>query len=471
MAFKNFRVETDADGIALVTWDIPGRSMNVLDTTTIEELAAIVQQTTADAAVKGVVITSGKEAMSAGADLTMLESMSGLYADMLKQKGELAANQFLFTESSKLSQTLRAIETCGKPWVAAINGLALGGAFELTLACHYRVAADNPKTRLGLPEVKVGLFPGAGGTQRVPRIVPTQDALQFLLKGDAVNLAKAKAMKLVDAVVPAADLIKTAKDWIKGGGKAVAPWDVKGFKPPSGAVYSAAGMQTFPPANALLRRETYNNYPAARAILQCVYEGLQLPIDAALRVESRHFASILRSKEAAAMIRSLFVSMQELNKGARRPAGVAPTKVKKLAIIGAGFMGASVGYVSARAGIDVALIDRDQESADKGKAHAKSVIDGLIAKGRAKEADRDALLGRITATADYGAISDCDLVIEAVFEDRKVKADTYAKAQPLLKAGAIFASNTSTLPINSLAGSSRKSRASSASISSRRSRR
>ncbi len=451
MAFKNFRIETDADGIALVTWDIPGRSMNVLDTTTIEELSAIVQQTTADAAVKGVVVTSGKEAMSAGADLTMLESMSQLYAKMLKEKGEVAANQFLFTESGRLSQTLRAIETCGKPWVAAINGLALGGAFELTLACHYRVAADNPKTRLGLPEVKVGLFPGAGGTQRVPRIVPTQDALQFLLKGDPINLTKAKAMKLVDAVVPPADLIQAAKDWIKGGGKAVAPWDVKGFKLPSGSVYSAAGMQTFPPANALLRRETYNNYPAARAILQCVYEGLQLPIDAALRVESRHFASILRSKEAAAMIRSLFVSMQELNKGARRPAGVAPTKVKKLAIIGAGFMGASVGYVSAQAGIDVVLIDRDQDSADKGKAHAKSVIDGLIAKGRATEATRDALLARITATADYNAISECDLVIEAVFEDRKVKADTYAKAQPLLKAGAIFASNTSTLPINSLA--------------------
>ena len=451
MTFKNFKVETDADGIALVTWDIPGRSMNVLDPTTVEELGTIVQQTAADAAVKGVVITSGKEALSAGADLTMLEAMNRSYLETLKQKGEEAANQLLFDESRKLSLTLRSIETCGKPWVAAINGLALGGGFELTLACHYRVAADNPKTRLGLPEVKVGLFPGAGGTQRVPRIVPTQDALQFLLKGDPVNLAKAKAMKLVDAVVPAADLIKTAKDWIKGGGKAVAPWDEKGFKLPSGTVYSKGGMQMFPPANALLRRETYNNYPAARAILQCVYEGLMVPIDAALRIESRYFASILRSKEAAAMIRSLFVSMQELNKGARRPANVPPTKVKKLAVIGAGFMGASVGYVSAQAGIEVVLIDRDQESADKGKAHAKSVIDGLIAKGRAKEADRDTLLARITATADYKAISECDLVIEAVFEDRKVKAETYAKAQPLMKDGAIFASNTSTLPINSLA--------------------
>ena len=451
MAFKNFKVEIDADGIALVTWDIPAKSMNVLDTATIEELGQIVAQTTSDTAVKGVVITSGKEAFSAGADLSMLEGMNRTYAAMLKDKGEEAANQMLFDESRKLSQALRTIETCGKPWVAAINGLALGGAFELTLACHYRVAADNPKTRLGLPEVKVGLFPGGGGTQRLPRMMPAADALQLLLKGDQMTLAKAKAANIVGAIVPAADLIKTAKEWIKAGGKPVQPWDVKGFKLPGGAVYSAAGMNVFPPANALYRSQTYDNYPAARAIMSCVYEGLLVNIDNALRIESRYFAKILRSKEAAAMIRSLFLSMQELNKGARRPAGVPPTKVRKLAVIGAGFMGASIGYVSAKAGIDVVLIDRDQESADRGKAHAKSVIDGLVAKGRAKDSDRDALMNRITATADYAAISDCDLVIEAVFEDRKVKAETFAKAQQYLRKDAIFASNTSTLPINSLA--------------------
>ena len=451
MTYQNFKVETDADGIAVVTWDMPGRSMNVLDTTTIEELGRIVAQTSADASMKGVVITSGKEAFSAGADLTMLEAMNRSYALMLKDKGEDAANRMLFDESRKLSQTLRAIETCGKPWVAAINGLALGGAFELTLACHYRVAADNPKTRLGLPEIKVGLFPGGGGTQRLPRLMPTQDALQLLLKGDQLKLEKARAANIVGAIVPAADLVTAAKDWIRGGGKAVAPWDVKGYKLPGGPVYSPAGMNLFPPANAIYRSQTYDNYPAARAIMSCVYEGLLVNIDNALRIESRYFAKILRSKEAAAMIRSLFLSMQELNKGARRPEGVPPTGVKKLAIIGAGFMGASVGYVSARAGIEVVLIDRDQESADKGKAHAQSVIDGLVARGRAKEADRDALLGRITPTADYAAIGDCDLVIEAVFEDRKVKADTYARAQQYLRKDAIFASNTSTLPINSLA--------------------
>jgi 3-hydroxyacyl-CoA dehydrogenase / enoyl-CoA hydratase / 3-hydroxybutyryl-CoA epimerase len=184
MTFKNFKLETDADGIALVTWDIPGRSMNVLDTTTIEELGAIVDQTTADAAVKGVVVTSGKEAFSAGADLSMLEGMNKIFAEAKKAKGEEAAQQMLFDESRKLSLTLRKIETSGKPWVAAINGLALGGAFELTLACHYRVAAENPKTKLGLPEIKVGLFPGGGGTQRLARMLQPQDTMQMLLKGD-----------------------------------------------------------------------------------------------------------------------------------------------------------------------------------------------------------------------------------------------------------------------------------------------
>jgi 3-hydroxyacyl-CoA dehydrogenase/enoyl-CoA hydratase/3-hydroxybutyryl-CoA epimerase len=456
MAYKNFKTETDADGIVLVTWDSPGKSMNVFDLSVIEELDKIVTETTADANVKGVVITSGKEAFSGGADLTMLDSMRTVFAGLLKTKGREAATEALFKEAGRLSQVFRRIETNGskdvpgKPWVAAINGLALGGAFELTLACHYRVASDNPKTRLGLPEIQVGLFPGAGGTQRLARMLPPTDALTIMLKGEQLKLERAKSLKLIDAIVPAADLIKTAKDWIKGGGKAVAPWDQKGFKPPV-TVYSPNGMMMFPAANALYRKETYDNYPAARAIMQSVYEGLLVPMDAALRIESRYFTHILQTKEAAAMIRSLFVSMQELNKGARRPKNVPPTKVKKLGVIGAGFMGASIGFVSAQAGIDVVLIDRDQASADKGKAHAKSALDANVARGRTTEAERDAVLSRITATADYATIKDCDLIIEAVFEDRKVKAETFAKAQPLLKDGAIFASNTSTLPINSLA--------------------
>jgi 3-hydroxyacyl-CoA dehydrogenase/enoyl-CoA hydratase/3-hydroxybutyryl-CoA epimerase len=450
MSYVNFKVDIDDDGIALVTWDVPDRSMNVISLVGIEELAALVEQLASDVAVKGVVITSGKDTFCAGADLTLLESLGRTFAKHIKDGEEQAATR-LFEESRKLSLLYRRIETCGKPWVAAINGTALGGGFELALACHHRVAAQNPQTRLGLPEIKVGLFPGAGGTTRIARMLAPADALQFLLKGDLVKVERAKAMKLIDAVVPPAELVKAAKDWIKAGGKAKNPWDIEGFKLPGGAVYSKAGMMTFPAANAIYRRETYDNYPAARAILQVVYEGLLLPFDLALRVESRWFAKILRSPEAAAMMRSLFVSMQDLNKGARRPA-LPKTTIKRVGIIGAGFMGASVGYVTALAGIDVVLIDRDQESADRGKAHSAKLIGDQINRGRATAAERDALLARITATADYGALRGCDLIVEAVFEDRKVKAEAYANARGALGPGVIVGSNTSTLPITSLAG-------------------
>jgi 3-hydroxyacyl-CoA dehydrogenase/enoyl-CoA hydratase/3-hydroxybutyryl-CoA epimerase len=448
---SNFKFEVDADGIALVTWDMPGRSMNVIDLDVIAELGAIVEKVIADAAIKGAVVTSAKDAFCGGADLTMLERMGAIYADMVKTKGAEAAAGYVFDESRKLSQLYRRIETCGKPWVCALNGTAMGGGFELALACHQRIAADNPKTRLGLPEIKIGLFPGAGGTQRIARMLPPADALQYLLKGDQLKLDRAKTMKLIDAVVPAADLVKAAKDWIKAGGKAVKPWDEKGFKLPGGPVYSKAGMMTFPAANAIYRRETYDNYPAARAILQTVYEGLQVDMDTALRVESRWFAKILRSPEAASMIRSLFISMQELNKGARRPAGMPATSLKKIGIVGAGFMGAGIAQASAAAGLQVVLIDRDQETADKGKAALHKALSDRINKGRMKSAERDALLTLITPTPDYGALEDCDLVIEAVFEDRKVKSDVIAKIQAVIGADTVFASNTSTLPITSLA--------------------
>jgi 3-hydroxyacyl-CoA dehydrogenase / enoyl-CoA hydratase / 3-hydroxybutyryl-CoA epimerase len=451
MNFTNFKIENDGDGIALATWDSPGRSMNVIDATVMDELSAIIDQITADTAVKGVVITSGKDAFCAGADLTMLEGLSRAFAELAASQGEEAAMMRFFEESRRWSVLCRRIETCGKPWIAAINGTALGGGFELALACHRRIAADNPRTRLGQPEVKVGLIPGAGGTQRIARMMPPSDALQFLLKGDQVQLARAKAMKLIDTVVPKADLIRVAKEWIKAGGSAKAPWDVDGFKLPGGPVYSKAGIMVFTPANAIYRRETYDNYPAARAILQVVYEGLQLPMDQALRVESRWFAKILRSPEAAAMIRTLFVSMQELNKGARRPANVPAKQLKKIGIIGAGFMGGAIAYVSALAGLNVVLIDRDPESAEKGKAHSQKLVTDQINRSRATTADRDALLARISATADFVALKDCDLVIEAVFEDRKIKEEVISRTQNVLGEEAIFGSNTSTLPITSLA--------------------
>jgi 3-hydroxyacyl-CoA dehydrogenase / enoyl-CoA hydratase / 3-hydroxybutyryl-CoA epimerase len=315
----NFKYGVDQDGIALITWDMPGRSMNVLNADVLAELQALLDKTTADAGIKGVVVTTGKDTFSGGADLTVLQKLSSQFEQVRKSQGEEAAALMFFEESRKASVLYRKIETCGKPWACAICGTAAGGGFELALACHYRVASDDPRTRVGLPEIKVGLFPGAGGTTRIARILPPADALQYLLKGGLLHTDRAQKMKLIDAVVPAADLIKAAKDWITAGGSARKPWDRDNFRLPGGPVYSKAGMMTFPAANAIYRRETYDNYPAARAIMQVVYEGLLVPFDHALRIEQRWFAKIVRSPQAAAMTRSIFVSLRSSTKAHAGP--------------------------------------------------------------------------------------------------------------------------------------------------------
>jgi len=453
--YNNFTVETDADGIALVTWDMPGKSMNVFTEEVMLELDKIVDQVASDAAIKGAVITSGKESFSGGADLTMLQRQLNTFAkDKLKNPEK--ATQNLFENAGFMNKLFRKLETSGKPWVSAINGTCMGGAFELSLACHGRVAADSDKVKMALPEIKVGLFPGAGGTQRVPRLADTQAALQMLTSGQNLSPAKAKAMNLIHQVAAPEKLIETAKDMIKGGLKPVQPWDEKGFKAPGGPIYSAAGANLWPPAIAILRRETYGNYPAASAILKCVYEGLLVPFDTALRIEQRYFTEIMQTTEAAMMIRSLFVSLQELNKGARRPAGVPETKFKKIGVLGAGFMGAGIAYVTAKAGIPVVLLDRDMPSAEKGKAHSAGLMDGLIKKGRATADDKEKLLALITPTADYADLDGVDMIVEAVFEDSEIKKGVTEKAEAVIKPAAIFASNTSTIPITSLALNSKR---------------
>ncbi|RWF66533.1 MAG: 3-hydroxyacyl-CoA dehydrogenase [Mesorhizobium sp.] len=453
MSYTNFTLDIDADGIALVTWDMPGRSMNVFTEEAMLELNAIVDKVASDAAIKGAVITSGKDSFSGGADITMLQKMLATFAAD-KAKDLDKATKALFENAGYMTGLFRKLETLGKPWVSAINGTCMGGAFELSLACHGRVAADSDKVKMALPEVKIGIFPGAGGTQRVPRLTDQQQALQMLTSGQTLSPQKAKSMGLIHEIAEPKKLVETAKAMIKNGLKPVAPWDEKGFKLPGGPVYSVAGANLWPPAIAILRRETYGNYPAAAAILKCVYEGLLVPFDTALRIEQRYFTEIMQTREAAAMIRSLFVSLQELNKGARRPSGVPETKFKKIGVLGAGFMGAGIAYVTAKAGIPVVLLDRDMEAAAKGKAHSDSLISDQVRKGRAKPEDKDRLLSLITPTADYADLAGCDLVVEAVFEDSGVKKDATEKAEAMLKPSAVFASNTSTIPITSLAKNS-----------------
>jgi 3-hydroxyacyl-CoA dehydrogenase/enoyl-CoA hydratase/3-hydroxybutyryl-CoA epimerase len=454
-SYKNFTVDTDSDGIALVTWDMPGRSMNVFTEEVMDELDKIIDQVVADDAIKGAVITSGKETFSGGADLTMLQRMLKLFHAEHGKNPDKAMNM-LFEGAGRMSWLWRKLETCGKPWVSAINGTCMGGAFELSLACHGRVAADSDKVKMALPEVKVGIFPGAGGTQRVPRLTDPQSALQMLTSGQNLAPKKAKQMGLIHEIAEPEKLVEAAKAMIKGGLKPVQPWDEKGFKLPGGPVYSAAGANLWPPAIAILRRETYGNYPAAAAILKCAYEGLLVPFDTALRIEQRYFTEILRSTEAAMMVRSLFVSMQELNKGARRPAGIADTKFKKIGVIGAGFMGAGITFVTAKAGIPVVLIDRDVPSAEKGKAHSAGLMDAAIKKGRATAEQKEQLLSLITPTSDYAEQDGCDLVIEAVFEDSEIKKTVTESTEAVIARDAIFASNTSTIPITGLAKNSKR---------------
>lgn len=451
MNLTHFRFETDNAGIALLTWDSPSRSMNLITPEVIDELEKAIDHVAGEAAIKGCVITSGKESFSGGADLSMLQSAAADYQRARQEKGDEEAAKIFLGRTSRLSRVYRKLETCGKPFAIAINGTCVGGGFELALACHYRVIADDDEVRVGLPEIKVGLFPGAGGTQRVARLLPTGDALQMLFKGEQIRPRAAKTMNLVHEIAPAREIVAKAKAWIAAGGRAVAPWDQEGFKLPSGKVFSPQGMMIWPAANAIYRRETHDNYPAAKAILHSVYEGLQLPMDLALRVESRWFAKILRSPEAAAMIRTLFISLNEINKGARRPANIPVSTIHKVGILGAGFMGAGIAYVSAKAGMDVVLIDRDQELAEKGKGVCDKLISQQVLKGRAKTADKEALLARIKPAAKYQELAGSDLVIEAVFEDRGVKADATRRARAALRPGTVFASNTSTLPITSLA--------------------
>ncbi len=454
MTYKNFTVETDANGLALITWDMAEKSMNVIDLAVMDELENIINAIAGDDAVKGAVIASGKTTFSGGADLTMLEGLLRDYHQK-KQGDAEAASLKLFEGSRRLSLIFRKLETCGKPFVAAINGVCMGGATELALACHARVAANADDFKMALPEVKVGLFPGAGGTQRVMRMCDGQQGMQFLLQGKTLRAAQAKSMKLIDELAEPGALIETAKKLLADGAvDPVKPWDKKGFKLPNGPVYSPAGFQFWPAANAIYRRETYDNYPGPRGVMHAVVEGLQLPMDLALKVESRYFAHVLQSPEAANMIRTLFVSLQELNKGARRPKAEPTNKIKRVGVLGAGFMGAGVAYVTAKAGIEVVLIDQDQAAADKGKAHSDELMSKAISRKRATQEQKDRLLSLITPTADYALLENCDLVIEAVFEDRDVKRAVTEKAEAALKSGGIFASNTSTLPITSLAKAS-----------------
>jgi 3-hydroxyacyl-CoA dehydrogenase/enoyl-CoA hydratase/3-hydroxybutyryl-CoA epimerase len=448
---ENFKIDVDSDGIALITFDVPGRTMNTITIKATQELAEIAKQLKSDAKIVGAVIASGKASgFCAGADLGEMNEIAGTGAGGGTEEERLK-NQF--DRAFTLSRIYRELETCGKPIAAAIEGLALGGGLELCLACHYRVAADNPKIKLGLPEGKVGLLPGAGGTQRLPRLIGVQNAAMMILQGADKSPQEAKGLGFVNEVVPAGKTIEAAKAWIKTKPSAVAPWDVKGYRVKDGP-YSPAGSMIAIGGNAMVSKQTFNNMPAQRNILSCIYEGLQVPIDAGLRIEARYFVKTANTPQAKGMIRTLFLSMQALGKGGNRPTKLPTYEVKKVAVIGAGLMGAGITYVQAKAGIETILIDVSQENAEKGKDYSRKLVDKDVSRGKLTREKGDALLALIRPTADYAQIDGADLVIEAVFENPALKAEITKKAEAHLGANAVMGTNTSTLPITELAEAS-----------------
>ncbi|WP_395644871.1 3-hydroxyacyl-CoA dehydrogenase NAD-binding domain-containing protein [Terricaulis sp.] len=450
---ENFKIDVDSGGIALITFDVPGRSMNTITASVVRDLYEIVGQIKSDDKIKGVVFTSGKASgFCAGADLGEMNER-GAAGEGKAPKSEDEKIKANFERGFGLNRVYRDLETCGKPVAFALEGLALGGGLEFALAGHYRVAADNPKIKLGLPESKVGLLPGAGGTQRLPRLIGVQNAAMMILQGADKSPQDAKGLGFINEVVPAGKTVEAAKAWLKGKPNAVAPWDVKGYKVKDGP-FTPAGAMAAVGGNAMVSKQTNLNYPAQRNILSCIYEGMQVPIDAALRIESRYFLKTAATPQAKGMIRTLFVNMQALGKGGNRPEGIPTYDIKKVAVIGAGLMGAGIAYVQAKAGIETVLLDVSQESAEKGKAYSKRIVDKDISRGKLTKEKGDELLARITPSTDYSLIKGSDLVVEAVFENVQLKAEVTKKAEAFLGENAVFGSNTSTLPITGLAEAS-----------------
>jgi len=435
--------DKDSDNIVTLTIDMPGRSMNVLNEELTAPFAETIAKIEADKTIKGIIITSGKKEFLAGADIERLF--------------RITEPQQAFDLAQEFKAFLRRLEQCGRPVVAALNGTALGGGLELALACHHRIAINDPKAKFGLPEVKLGLLPGGGGTQRLPRLIGIQPALPLLLEGKELRAEQAKAQGILhELATDRGDMMAKAKAWCLANPNPVQPWDDKKFRWPGGDSKSPANAQMWSIAPSMASAKTWGNYPAATNIMSCVFEGGIVDFDTGCEVESRYFANCALSQVAKNMIGSLWFQLNAINKGKSRPEGIAPSKVKRVGILGAGMMGAGIAYVSAKAGIDVVLLDVSVENAEKGKAYSATLLDKAIKRGRETEQGKQAFLAKIQTTTDVKDLASCDLVIEAVFEDRKIKADMTKKTEAVIAADAVFASNTSTLPITGLAQASER---------------
>lgn len=455
---SDFTYAVDKDGVAVITWDVPGKSMNVLSREAFALADEFIDRALADDAVKGIVITSGKDSFAGGMDLNTL-------ATIRNESGDNPA-QGLFDFTMNGHRIMRKLERAGldpktnkggKPVATAITGTCAGIGTEIALATHRRFMTDNDKAKIGLPEILVGIFPGGGGTTRFSRMVGAMAASPVLLEGRMMAPKAAKMAGLIDEVVPAGELLAKAKEWVLSATDEdiVKPWDQKGWKMPGGAPYHPAGFMTFVGASAMVNAKTQGVYPAAKALLASIYEGALVPFDTALKIEARWFTNVLMNPSSSAMIRSLFINKEALEKGAVRP-DVADERVSKVGILGAGMMGAGIAYVSAIAGIEVVLLDQKQEAADKGKSYSEDILDKGIQRKKVTPEKKADVLGRIHATTDYADLAGCDLIVEAVFEDPAIKATVTKAVEEVVGEDCIFATNTSTLPISDLAKASKR---------------
>lgn len=431
--------------VAILTIDMADRAMNVLNDASMAALDGAVGAALADPEVTGIVITSGKPAFVAGADLNVMEEFSARNAPMQK----------VLDWVSGLNAIFRRIETGGKPIVGAATGTALGGGLELLLACHYRIAVDDPKARFGLPEVGLGLLPGLGGTQRLPRLVGILAALPLLLDGRPLDVKAALKAGLLNEVVPADQLLDTAIAALaEGRVPAAQPWDVRGFRIPGGGPMSPKIAEAFIATNARINAARWDGIDAPIAILSTVFEGANLPFDKGLAVENRHFVRLVQGDSAQNMIRTGFFARQAADKLSRRPAGIAPRPMQRIGVLGVGLMGSGIAQVSAEAGYRVVLVDRAPEIAAAAVTRIAEGLQAEVAKGRRAPEAAEAILSRLAAGQGHADFADCDMVIEAVLEDTEVKRAAIRSVEAVLKPDAIFATNTSALPIDSLAPAS-----------------
>jgi 3-hydroxyacyl-CoA dehydrogenase / enoyl-CoA hydratase / 3-hydroxybutyryl-CoA epimerase len=443
MTENMIRWAADDDGIVVLTMDDPDQSANTMNETFGRSFAATVDRLVAERdSITGVVITSAKKTFFAGGDLNLL--ISGKPADAARLTETLDAAKAQF----------RRLEQLGRPVVAAINGAALGGGYEIALACHHRIALDAKGSQIGLPEVTLGLLPGAGGVTRTVRMLGIQNALlNILLQGQRRKPAEALELGMVDEVVATPEeMLAKAKEWIKANPDAVQPWDVKGYKIPGGGPASPSFAANLPAFPANLRKQLKGApMPAPRNILAAAIEGAQVDIDTATRVETQYLVELIVGQTSKNMIKAFFFDLQHINSGGSRPEGYPRHQAHKVAVLGAGMMGAGIAYVCAKAGLEVVLKDVSVEAAAKGKGYSEKLLAKAVSRGKLTQDKADATLARITPTGEAADVAGVDLVIEAVFESPELKKKVFAEIEQYVAPDAVLASNTSTLPITGLA--------------------